>query len=95
MFFITCVIKKCGSMFSFILEAIKRYKEAAIPPVMGGAKAMIQQLAEEERKIIQMNKASPPKTYTMEREKENIADLFSHCVSNDFYKDAYQFIKTG
>ena len=82
-------------MLVLLEKIVNMCTKGRVPPVVGGAKAMIQQISQQEQRIAQMNKASPIKKYSMVRNKENIADLFSHCVSNDFYKDAYQFIKTA
>ncbi len=80
---------------SILEKIVNLFTKGKVPPVVGGAKAMIQQISAQERRITKMNATSPIRTYSMIREKENIADLFSHCVSKDFYKDAYQFIKTA
>ena len=80
-------------MFSLFFKIINKYANEKIPPVMNGAKYMIEQVSEREQLLNKLNKNVYSKiTYSMTREKENIADLFSHCVSKDFYKDAYSFI---
>lgn len=82
-------------MLTILEKIVNLCTKGKVPPVVGGAKAMIQEISAQERRITQMNMTSPLKRYSMVREKENIADLFTHCVSKDFYRDAYQFIKTA
>ena len=67
-------------MLSLIINIMNKYAKNKIPPVMGGAKAMIENLAYEERKIAQMNKASPIKVHSMYTEKEDISDIFTKYV---------------
>ena len=64
-----------------------------IPPIMRGTKVLIKQLAREERKIAELNKASPDKLYGMTRPKEDMSEIFTKYVNKEFNKDAYLFIK--
>ena len=82
-------------MLSFLSKIVNICADGKLPPVMAGAKAMIEEISAQEKRLAKLNQASPIKKYTMVREKQDIADLFTHCVSNDFYKDAYSFIKTA
>ena len=69
-------------------------KNGDIPPIMRGTKVIIKQLAREERKIAAMNDAmNSGKTYSMIRPKEDISDIFTKYVNQNFNKDAYLFIK--
>ena len=81
-------------MLSFLSKIVNICTDGKVPPVMSGAKAMIEEISAQEKRLEKMNQTSPIKKYTMVRQKEDIADLFTHCVSSDFYKDAYSFIKT-
>ena len=65
-----------------------------IPPIMRGTKVIIKQLAREEKKIAAMNDAlNSGKKYSMVRPKEDISDIFTKYVNQNFNKDAYLFIK--
>jgi len=79
-------------MMSFF-DFINKYNNKDVPPIMRGTKLMIMQLAREERKISELNKSSPDKTYSMIRKKEDISEIFTKYVNQDFNKEAYLFIK--
>ena len=69
-------------------------KGGEIPPIMRGTKVMIKQLVREERKIAAMNEAANlSKRNAMTRPKEDMAEIFTKYVNQDFNKDAYLFIK--
>ncbi len=80
-------------MLSFLSKIVNICADGKLPPVMAGAKAMIEEISAQEKRLAKMNQTSPIKKYTMTREKEDIADLFTHCVPEGFYEDAYSFIK--
>ena len=82
-------------MTTVLEKIVNIFTKGKVPPVVGGAKAMIQEISAQERRITKMNATSPIRAYSMIREKEDIADLFSHCVSEDLYKDVYRFIQTA
>ena len=73
-------------------DIMNKFSGKDIPPIMRGTKALITQLAREERKIAELNKASP-KEYSMMRPKEDMSEIFTKYVNKDFNKDAYLFIK--
>ena len=60
---------------------------------MQGTKAIITKLAEEERKIAEINQAQNHKVYSMIRQKEDISKIFTKYVNKDFNKEVYLFIK--
>jgi len=75
-----------------IVNIIKN--NSSVPPIMRGTKAMIIQLAREERKIAELNRAANEnKKYSIIRQKEDISEIFTKYVNKDFNKDAYLFIK--
>ncbi|MCQ2744021.1 MAG: hypothetical protein MJ230_04400 [bacterium] len=78
------------SFFSKIVNGVRA--GGKIPPVMIGAKFMIEEISAQEKRIAVMNQTDK-KVYSIVREKEDIGDLFTHCVSNNFYKDTYRFVK--
>ena len=76
-----------------LFDIINKFTGNGIPPIMQGTKAIIRQLAEEERKLAELGKQNAGKTYSMIREKENISTIFEKYVNKDCSKDAYLFIK--
>ncbi len=60
---------------------------------MQGTKAIIRQMAEEERKLAELSNKNSEKTYSMFREKEDISKIFEKYVNKNCSKDAYLFIK--
>ncbi len=84
-----CVSTTMLSLF----EIINKFTGNRIPPIMRGTKALIEQMAAEERKINELNRLKVEKAYTMVRPKEDISEIFAKYVHKDFNKDAYLFIK--
>ena len=80
-------------MLSLFEEIISNLKGEKIPPIMRGTKALITQMAEEERKIQELNRLKNEKAYSMSRPKEDMSTIFTKYVNKDFNKDAYLFIK--
>lgn len=79
-------------MFS-IMNIINKITGNKIPPIMRGTKAIISQMAEEERKIAELSKIKSDKVHSMIRQKEDMSDIFTKYVNKDFNKDIYLFIK--
>ena len=84
-----CVSTTMLSLF----EIINKFTGNKIPPIMRGTKALIEQMAEEERKINEMNRLKTEKAYTMIRPKEEISEIFTKYVNKGYNKEAYLFIK--
>ena len=76
-----------------LFNIINKFTGNRIPPIMQGTKAIIRQLAEEERKLAELSNQKSPKTYSMIREKEDISTIFEKYVNKNCSKDAYLFIK--
>ncbi len=68
-----------------------KIKKNSVPPVISGAKVLIQRLAEEETKIKNLNNktASNPINYI----KEDMSEIIRKHAVKDYKKDLYIFIK--
>lgn len=76
-----------------LFDIVNKFTGNRIPPIMQGTKAIIRQMAEEERKLAELSKQNSEKRYSMIREKEDISLIFEKYVNKDCSKDAYLFIK--
>lgn len=69
------------------------FNKKDVPQILRGTKVMIKQLAREEKKIAELNKASPIKSHYMTKPKEDMSEIFVKYVNKDFNRDMYLFVK--
>ena len=76
--------------FSYL---VLKLKSSSVPPVIRGAKAMIEKLNEEENKIknLTTKTVSNPIKYI----KEDMSDIIRKHAIKDYKEDLYVFIKTN
>ena len=79
-------------MESFIDSIAIAIKGPSVPPVVSGAKALIQKLSEEEAKLEMLNNTKETIKYTT-IPHEDISSIVLKYSSSDFRRDVYQFIK--
>ena len=76
-----------------VIDLILKIKKISVPPVVQGAKAMIEVLSMQDNKIKTMNVV--PQYVTPSFEKPDLSEIVRKYAVKDYKPDLYYFIKTS